>query len=101
MDYLECMNKAMNYIEQNLSGEIDFQQLAYFAGSSNVNYRIEKKNSFKMIGVEKIISMINGENFKEIPSFWKESFQNGTVDKLDELGKNAPNPGSKGLSRRI
>jgi AraC family transcriptional regulator len=189
MDYLECMNKAMNYIEQNLSGEIDFQQLAHLAGSSNVNfqrlfsfitnvslseyirrrkltlaafdlqntnlkiieialkygydsheaftrafvkmhgvppssarakgmqvkaypkmkfhisiegdeevnYRIEKKSSFKMVGVEKIISMLNGENFKEIPSFWQESFQNGTVDKLDELDKNAPHPGSKGL----
>ena len=41
--------------------------------------------------------MQNEENFKEIPSFWQECFQNGTVDKLDELGKNAPHPGSQGL----
>ena len=189
MDYLERMNDAMDYIEQNLFGEIDYHQLAHFAGSSNVNfqrlfsfitnvslseyirrrkltlaandlqntnlriieialkygydsheaftrafvkmhgvppslarakgvkvkaypkikfhitiegdeevnYRIEKKNSFKMIGVEKIISMLNGENFKEIPKFWQECFQNGIVEKLDEVGKNAPHPGSKGL----
>lgn len=189
MNYLEGMNQAMNYIEQNLSGEIDFQQLARFAGSSNINfqrlfsfitnlslseyirrrkltlaaydlqntnlkvieialkygydsheaftrafvkmhgvppssarskgiqvkaypkmkfyikiegdvemnYRIEKKNCFKMIGVEKIISMLNEENFKEVPCFWQDSFQNGTVDRLEQLGKNAPHPGSKGL----
>jgi AraC family transcriptional regulator len=189
MNYLECMNQAMNYIEQHLTEEIDFERLARFVGSSNVNfqrlfsfitnvslseyirrrkltlaaydlqntslkiieialkygydsheaftrafvkmhgvppssartkgiqvkaypkmkfhisiegdeevnYRIEKKNSFKMVGVEKIISMLNEENFKEIPSFWQECFQNGTVENLDELGKNAPHPGSKGL----
>ncbi len=62
-----------------------------------MNYRIEKKASFKMIGVEKIISMVNGENFIEVPSFWQSCFQDGTVDKLDALGKDAPHPGGPGV----
>lgn len=62
-----------------------------------MNVRIENKKSFKMIGVEKIISMLNGENFKEVPSFWQECFRNDTVDKLDALGKDAPHPGGEGL----
>lgn len=34
MDFLERMNAAMEYIEENLSGEIDFQELGHLVGCS-------------------------------------------------------------------
>jgi AraC family transcriptional regulator len=38
-----------------------------------------------MFGIEKIFSMENGENLKNIPVFWQESFSNGSVDALEKV----------------
>lgn len=47
--------------------------------------RIEEKDTFKMFGVERIISMEGGQNFIEIPAFWQECFGNGTVEALENV----------------
>ena len=49
-----------------------------------MNVKIEEKPAFKMFGVERIISMANGQNFKDVPKFWQESFANGMVEKLEK-----------------
>ncbi|HYH04889.1 MAG TPA: AraC family transcriptional regulator [Bacillota bacterium] len=51
-------------------------------GDMEMNYKIETKEAFSVFGVEKIISNVDGENFKAIPKFWKESCENGIVDKI-------------------
>ncbi|RIW27657.1 AraC family transcriptional regulator [Bacillus salacetis] len=41
-------------------------------GEKEMNYRIVEKESFKVTGIGKRISMSNGENHKEIPKLWDE-----------------------------
>jgi AraC family transcriptional regulator len=58
-------------------------------GDVEMNYRIEKKDSFKVFGVEKIFTTENDENFKEIPKFWQEAYTEGTIDRIvDATGEN-------------
>ena len=47
-----------------------------------MNYRIERKDSFSVFGVEKVISTVDGQNFIDIPEFWHESYKNGMVEKI-------------------
>jgi AraC family transcriptional regulator len=42
-----------------------------------MEYRIETKPTFKVIGYELHTSTSNGENYKMIPAFWQEYLQNG------------------------
>jgi AraC family transcriptional regulator len=51
-------------------------------GAVEMNYRIEKKEAFTIFGVEGIFTTENGENLKEIPEFWSEAINNGTIDKI-------------------
>lgn len=59
-------------------------------GDVEMNYRIEEKGSFKVLGVEEIIETTNGSNFIRIPKFWEESFENGTLDRLDKVTVASP-----------
>ena len=47
-----------------------------------MNIKIEMKEHFKMFGIERVISMVDGQNFIDIPQFWDECLNNGTVDQL-------------------
>jgi AraC family transcriptional regulator len=53
-------------------------------GDKEMDYRIEKKDAFKMFGMEKLVAADPEENVNEIPLFWQDSFQNGAFDKLYE-----------------
>ncbi|MTI67896.1 MAG: AraC family transcriptional regulator [Firmicutes bacterium] len=59
-------------------------------GEKRMDYKIVKKESFKIVGVKKRFTSVNGENFKNIPKFWDEVCSNGTLEKLqnnaNELG---------------
>ncbi|MTI69199.1 MAG: AraC family transcriptional regulator [Firmicutes bacterium] len=59
-------------------------------GEKRMDYKIEKKKSFKIVGIKKRFTAVNGENFKNIPKFWDEVCSNGTLEKLqnnaNELG---------------
>ncbi|WP_192929658.1 AraC family transcriptional regulator [Alkaliphilus serpentinus] len=51
-------------------------------GEEAMNYRIVEKESFKVIGVSKKVTTVDGENFKIIPRFWQEVNGNGTCEDL-------------------
>lgn len=47
-----------------------------------MNVKIEKKEQFKMFGIERVVSMVDGQNLIDIPKFWDECLRNGVVDQL-------------------
>ena len=47
-----------------------------------MNYRIEKKDAFRVIGKKISLSSILEENFEITPKFWAECAMDGTVEKL-------------------
>lgn len=55
-------------------------------GVEEMKYRIEEQNKFRLAGVMKAITTINGENFKLIPQIWKDAWSDGTNKKIDSLG---------------
>lgn len=59
-------------------------------GESEMKYRIEEKDSFEVMGVERQISTVDGQNYVEIPKFWTgvwETAQGKTmVKKAGKLG---------------
>ena len=59
-------------------------------GDAEMNYRIETKEAFRIIGAKKRYSMDVDENFKLIPLFWRETQQAGTIQKLCELMNKSP-----------
>lgn len=54
-------------------------------GGFAMNYRIEEKDEFRVVGVKENVSTIGGENFKRIPEIWKESMKKGTWEKINNL----------------
>ncbi len=51
-------------------------------GVVEMNYRIEKKDTFRIIGVAEPIEMNMEESFKIVPKMWLKAGQNGTLGKL-------------------
>lgn len=51
-------------------------------GAEKMNYRIERKKGFKLIGFEKDVTSKNEENFTIIPAFWQEVMKDGSYEKL-------------------
>lgn len=57
-------------------------------GGNSMNYRIEEKDSFKLIAKTERFTKIEDVNGREdIPEFWTECHQNGTVKFLEQIGK--------------
>ncbi len=54
-------------------------------GDKDMDYRIVEKNAFQVIGKAIETTSVEGENSRDIPKFWQESNQNGTVDRLISL----------------
>lgn len=63
-------------------------------GEEKMDYKIIKKEGFKISGVSKRVTTKNGENFKIIPKFWGEVYKNGIMEKLH---KNASQLGILGV----
>jgi AraC family transcriptional regulator len=51
-------------------------------GDTEMNYRIEEKESFQIYGIERMFETKDGENLKAIPEFWQEILENGEHCKL-------------------
>lgn len=47
-----------------------------------MDYRIVKKDAFKVIGKAIKVSTKNGENLRQIPQFWNECNSNGTSEEI-------------------
>lgn len=56
-------------------------------GEKRMDYRIIKKEGFKIVGVSKKFTTKNGENLKMIPKFWCEVCGNGIFDKIEKSSK--------------
>lgn len=52
-------------------------------GDVEMDYRIVEKGSFKVFGVEELIDMNGGNNFKMIPEFWHKCQVDGTLERLE------------------
>jgi len=53
-------------------------------GEKQMEYRIEQKESFNVMGIAKHFSTRDGENLKAIPLFWSEVYQNGQCADLQQ-----------------
>ena len=54
-------------------------------GDEEINYRIEKKDAFTVLGLVCHTSEDDGRNYVDIPAFWTEVYENGDYQKLCEL----------------
>lgn len=59
-------------------------------GDVEMNYRIEKREAFRVAGAKRHFALNMDENFKEIPLFWGEVFQNGMFARICELSNQEP-----------
>ena len=64
-------------------------------GGVVMDYRIEDKKGFRLVGKKETVSLIDGYNFKRIPSMWDEVIKNGDCQKILSLS-NAYPPGLMG-----
>ncbi len=59
-------------------------------GDVEMNYKIEKKDAFKIIGVKKHYSASIEECFASVPIFWQETIKRGLIPKLCLLNNCEP-----------
>lgn len=65
------------------------------AGGSEMNYRIEKRDSFSVVGYKYIVS--NDKSLSIIPTIWHEIKHNGMSEKLLNLLNKIPKNSHKGI----
>jgi Uncharacterized protein conserved in bacteria len=51
-------------------------------GDSAMDYRIEKKEAFRIVGISAPLEKEIENNFEVVPAMWGQAVQNGTVDKI-------------------
>ena len=51
-------------------------------GTQEMNYRIEKRDAFRVVGKRIALKPTLEENFKITPGFWQQSAIDGTIEKL-------------------
>ncbi|AVP65361.1 AraC family transcriptional regulator [Clostridium botulinum] len=54
-------------------------------GDVEMNYRIEKKEDFRVVGVKKHYKINIEENFAEVPIFWKSTTESGMISEISSL----------------
>ena len=59
-------------------------------GEVAMNYRIEEKEGFRLIGVKEAITTANGENFIKIPKVWDRLYAEGVYEKITALANGSP-----------
>ncbi|MHC1682274.1 MAG: GyrI-like domain-containing protein [Clostridiaceae bacterium] len=59
-------------------------------GVSEMNYRIEKKESFKIVGVKEHYELNIEENFAQVPLFWQKTHQSGIIPEICSLMNKEP-----------
>ena len=69
-------------------------------GVEEMKYRIEKKEAFRVVGVQRELTNDFEENFIKVPQLWKESLENGKLSEIMALmdENNAGAPGVLGLN---
>ncbi len=59
-------------------------------GASEMNYRIETKDSFRIIGISAPLDTEIEKNFMVVPNLWQEASVNGTIPKLAAMMDTPP-----------
>lgn len=59
-------------------------------GDAEMNYKIVRKDSFRIVGVKEHYLLNVEENFAQVPIFWQKAFQDGTIPKICELMDQEP-----------
>ena len=59
-------------------------------GAVQMDYRIEKKEAFRIVGVSTPLEKEIEKNFESVPKFWNKMAFNGTVEKLCSLMNGDP-----------
>ncbi len=54
-------------------------------GEKEMNYKIEKKDAFRIVGVKERFSMNVEEGFAKVPLFWKRTIEAGLIPELCKL----------------
>lgn len=69
-------------------------------GVEEIEYRIEKKEAFRVVGVQRELTNDFEENSIKVPQLWKESLENGKLSEIMALmdENNAGAPGVLGLN---
>ena len=69
-------------------------------GVEEMEYRIEKKEAFRVVGVQRELTNDFEENSIKVPQLWKESLENGKLSEIIALmdENNAGAPGVLGLN---
>jgi AraC family transcriptional regulator len=65
-------------------------------GAEPMKYSVVNKEAFKVVGIKRTFSCVNGENMKEIPKLWQEVNSTGLTDELFKL-TNGPVKGVLGV----
>ena len=94
MEWVERLNQSMNYIEEHLTGEIDYEQLGriaccstyhyqrmftYMAGITLAEYIRKRKMSLAAVDLQ-----CGDERIMVVPKMWQDAAVNGTIQKLEQ-----------------
>lgn len=60
-------------------------------GEVEMNYRIEKKDAFRIVGVKEHYAMSVEECFEKVPQFWQKTIMEGSIPKILNLLNQSPN----------
>ena len=60
-------------------------------GDTEMNYKIEKKNAFRIVGIKEHYAMSIEECFANVPLFWQKSVRSGIIPSLCALIDKEPN----------
>jgi AraC family transcriptional regulator len=59
-------------------------------GDSEMNYRIEKKDAFRIVGISEALETEIEKNFEIVPQMWGKATMNGTIPKLASMMEGMP-----------
>lgn len=59
-------------------------------GVDELNYRIENKGAFRIVGKSYPLSREIEQNFLQVPQMWQDAVLDGTIEKIISLMNNAP-----------
>ena len=59
-------------------------------GVEAMQYRIETKDAFRVVGISAPLSKEIAQNFEEVPKLWQRAAANGTIQKLAEMMDTPP-----------
>ena len=59
-------------------------------GEAEMNYRIVKKDAFRIVGVKKHLKIDIEENFADVPMFWRKTTEGGQIPEIVSLLNREP-----------